>query len=103
MPRKRNHKKPRPASPPKRANRPATKRAKSPHAAIPAGALYVLVSPPSVKVLHDRPATGSAAVACRDFDEAKRSAIEALVVAIEDAERQLSRWKRALSVEDLTA
>jgi hypothetical protein len=71
------------------------------NAASTANGLYVVVSSLSVSVSPDQPGTEVAAAVCASFDEARQTAIDALVSAIEDAEHTLLRFKRASTLAEL--
>ena len=64
--------------------------------------LYVVVSSLSVSVSPQQPGTEVAAAVCGSFDEARQTAIDALVSAIEDAEHTLLRFKRASTLAELS-
>lgn len=64
--------------------------------------LYVVVSSLSVSVSLQQPGTEVAAAVCSSFDEARQTAIDALVSAIEDAEHTLLRFKRASTLAELS-
>lgn len=64
--------------------------------------LYVVVSSLSVSVSPQQPGTEVAAAVCSSFDEARQTAIDALVSAIEDAEHTLLRFKRASTLAELS-
>ncbi len=64
--------------------------------------LYVVVSSLSVSVSPQQPGTDVAAAVCGSFDEARQTAIDALVSAIEDAEHTLLRFKRASTLAELS-
>jgi len=64
--------------------------------------LYVVVSSLSVSVSPTQPAPEVATAVCASFDEARQTAIDALVSAIEDAEHTLLRFKRASTLAELS-
>jgi hypothetical protein len=81
--------------------RPAARGAKQNSRPAPA-ACYVSVAPAKLSIARARPITGDAA-ACTTFQQARDAAVESLVAAIEQAERQLTECKRASSIEQLQA
>ena len=102
MPRKPSPKKKNgPAAARKQTKTPPAKRSANARAAPPTAAFYVTVSPPRVAIVREKPARNGATGPCPTFEQAKAAAIDALVAAIEDAERQLARCKRANSVDEL--
>ena len=66
-------------------------------------AYYVTGSMPRVIVSDRKPAGSAEARRFATFEEARRAAIEALVAAIEDAEKQLLALKRAKHYDELGA
>jgi len=64
---------------------------------------YVTLPPNSVVTVADKkPAGGGESKSFATFSEARAAAIDALLVAIEESERQLLMLKRARTYEELT-
>ncbi|MGD9720969.1 MAG: hypothetical protein AB7O59_02820 [Pirellulales bacterium] len=81
----------------------------SPKSALPTPAsasnseYFVLISAAKVSIVKSKPNGGAAAAVCRSFEEAKSAAIDALIDAIEQAERQLTACKQAKSIDALAS
>jgi hypothetical protein len=69
----------------------------------PTAAFYVTVSPLKVSIVRGDAKAPQASAAGDEFAHAKAAAIDALVAAIEDGERQLAALKRAAALSDLQA
>jgi hypothetical protein len=82
--------------------RPPVARRNANHRAPQSTALYVAVSPLNVAITRDKPTSGKPLGPCADFEQAKSAAIDALIAAIEDAERQLAACKRATTIDELS-
>jgi hypothetical protein len=93
---------------PKKTSRPAARAASAPARAKTKAsgsktAYYVTEAASAVVVSDQKPKNAAQVRQYASFDEAKSAAVDGLVQAIEDAERQLVALKRAASYKELCA
>ncbi len=101
MPPKSNRKKKTPSPPARAAARRSTKPPAVTNASPALESCYVAVSPLTVTLTATKPKGSRANGPCADFAAARSAAIDALLSAIEQGERQLMACKRATDFDAL--